>query len=247
MKEDKLIISVSTMITLTPQNYHIWINEVKVLAEESRVWQYVDSDIDLLVSKSSVSPSSSDYIVVEKNADASRSAISKKELTPEQQKEYKADCFEYSMLNRHHERITQRLRTMQSAIRTSAKQYIPSNKFASSSRKIIQMLAARYKLDQSKIIEQIHEQWRRLKTSPVKGKIESWIAEWKNLRLQMISLNLADTFGDDVIFVSEFLRVERRWALTFCDMWENQLLAAEKSVDFFKITRAYKIVVTREN
>jgi hypothetical protein len=97
-------------------------------------------------------------MIVEESADASRPAISKKELTPEQQKKYKANCSEYSMLNRHHERITQRLRTVQSAIRTSAKQYIPPNEFASPSRKIIQMLAARYKLDQSKIIEQIHEQ-----------------------------------------------------------------------------------------
>jgi hypothetical protein len=97
-------------------------------------------------------------MIVEKNADASRSAISKKELTFEQQKKYKADCFEYNMLNRHLERITQRLRTVQSAIRTSAKQYIFSNEFVSSSRKMIQMLAARYLLDQSKIIEQIHEQ-----------------------------------------------------------------------------------------
>ncbi len=63
----------------------------------------------------------------------------------------------------------------------------------------------------------------------------------------MISLKLADTFGDDAIFVSEFLRAGRRWAPTFCDNWENQLEAAEKSVDFFKITRAYRLVVIREN
>jgi hypothetical protein len=109
------------------------------------------------------------------------------------------------------------------------------------------MLAVRYKLDQSKLIEQIHEQWRGLKISLTKGKIEQWIVKWENLRLQIISLKLADTFDDDVIFVSEFLRVERRWVSTFCDTWENQLLAAKKSVDFFKITKAYKIVVSCEN
>ncbi len=247
MKKDKLIISVTIMIALTSSNYHIWINEIKALIEKSMIWQYVDSNIDLLVSKRSESSSSSDYMMIEEDVEASRSTISKKELTSEQQKKYKANCSEYTMLNRHHERITQRLRTVQSAIRTSAKQYILSNEFASSSRKIIQMLAARYKLDQSKIIEQIHEQWRKLKIFSVKNKIESWIAEWENLRLQMISLKLTNTFDDDVIFVSEFLRAERRWALIFCDTWENQLLAAEKSVEFFKITRAYKIVVNRKN
>jgi hypothetical protein len=73
------------------------------------------------------------------------------------------------------------------------------------------------------------------------------VTEWENLRLQIISLKLTDTFDDDVIFVSEFLRAERRWTSTFCDNWENQLKSAEKSVDFFKVTRAYKLVVIREN
>jgi hypothetical protein len=109
------------------------------------------------------------------------------------------------------------------------------------------LFAARYKLDQSKIIQQIHEQWRNLKISSVKDKVESWIVEWENLRLQMISLKLADTFDDDVIFVSEFLRAERRWVSTFCDNWKNQLETAEKSVDFFKITRAYRLVVIRKS
>jgi hypothetical protein len=63
----------------------------------------------------------------------------------------------------------------------------------------------------------------------------------------MISLKLADTFGDDAIFVSEFLRAGRRWASTFCDNWENQLKAAEKEVEFFKTTRAYRNVVLKES
>jgi hypothetical protein len=49
-----------------------------------------------------------------------------------------------------------------------------------------------------------------LKNSSVKGKIESWIADWENLRLQMISLKLDETFEDDTIFVSEFLRAEHK-------------------------------------
>jgi hypothetical protein len=79
-KEDKLIISVSTMIALISQNYHIWINEIKILVKESRVWQYVDSDIDLAVFKSSESLVSSDYQMND------WSAISKKELISKQQK-----------------------------------------------------------------------------------------------------------------------------------------------------------------
>jgi hypothetical protein len=109
------------------------------------------------------------------------------------------------------------------------------------------LLAVKYKLDQSKIIQQIHAQWRALKESSVKNKIETWIVDWENLRLQMISLKLADTFDDDAIFVREFLRAKRRWASTFCDNWKNQLEAAEKEVKFFKCTRTYRIAIAREN
>jgi hypothetical protein len=51
---------------------------------------------------------------------------------------------------------------------------------ASSVRQIIQTLAARYKLSNDKIVEQIHAQWRALKSAPVKGEIESWVADWEN-------------------------------------------------------------------
>ncbi len=247
MKKDKLIISVSTMITLISLNYHIWINELKTIAEKARVWKYVDSDTDVEKSQSSESFTAADYLIMKENAETTRSAFTLKELIVAQRKEYKADMLEYNMLEKLYKRTTRELQTMNNAIRTSAHQYISSNELKSSARTIIKLLAACYKFDQSKIIQQIHEQWRRLKTPSVKSKVESWVTEWENLRLQMISLKLADTFGDDVIFVSEFLRAERRWASTFCDNWKNQLKAAEKSVDFFKITRAYRLVVIREN
>jgi hypothetical protein len=80
-----------------------------------------------------------------------------------------------------------------------------------------------------------------------KDKIETQIAEWENPRLQIISLNLTNTFENDVIFVNELLRAEHKRASTFCDTWKNQLEAVEKLVDFFKITKAYKIVVNKKN
>ncbi len=247
MKKDKLIINVSTMITLISLNYHIWINELKTIVKRARIWKYVDSDTDVEKSQSSESLTAADYLMMKENADTARSAFILKELIVAQREEYKADMLEYNMLKKLYKRTTRELQTMNNAIKTSAHQYISLNELRSSARIIIKLLAARYKLDQSKIIQQIHEQWRSLKTSSIKSKVESWVIEWKNLRLQMINLKLADTFDDDVIFVSEFLRAGRRWASTFCDNWENQLKTAEKSVDFFKITRAYRLVVIREN
>jgi hypothetical protein len=71
MKKDKLIVSVSIMIALISLNYHIWINEIKALIEKSMIWQYVNSDIDLLVSKRSELSSSSDYMMIEENVETS--------------------------------------------------------------------------------------------------------------------------------------------------------------------------------
>jgi hypothetical protein len=97
-------------------------------------------------------------MIVEENANASQSTINIKKLTSQQIKKFKANNLIYSMLNKNYKRIAQRIKIVNSAIRTSTKQYISSNEFVSSTRKIIQMLVACYKLDQSKIIKRIHEQ-----------------------------------------------------------------------------------------
>jgi hypothetical protein len=65
---------------------------------------------------------------------------------------------EYNMLKKLYEQTTRELKTINNAIRTSAQQYISSNELRSFARKIIQLLAARYKLDQSKMIQQIYAQ-----------------------------------------------------------------------------------------
>jgi hypothetical protein len=93
-----------------------------------------------------------------KENDTARSAINLKELIAVQREEYKADMLEYNMLEKLYERTIRELQTIDNAIRTSAQQYISSNKLRSSAQKIIKLLAVRYKLNQSKIIQQIHEQ-----------------------------------------------------------------------------------------
>jgi hypothetical protein len=63
----------------------------------------------------------------------------------------------------------------------------------------------------------------------------------------MIDLNLAETFKNDVIFVSEFLAAERKWASNFCDNWENQHKTADKNIEFFKTIRTYREVIQKES
>jgi hypothetical protein len=93
-----------------------------------------------------------------KENDTARFAINLKELIAVQREEYKADMLEYYMLEKLYEKTIRELQTIDNAIRTSAQQYISSNELKSLARKIIKLLAVRYKLDQSKIIQQIHEQ-----------------------------------------------------------------------------------------
>jgi hypothetical protein len=63
----------------------------------------------------------------------------------------------------------------------------------------------------------------------------------------MISLKLDETFGNDTIFVSEFLRAVHKWAPIFCDNWEYQLDAAQQKVEFFRTTRSYRNAVLKES
>ncbi len=86
----------------------------------------------------------------------------------------------------------------------------------------------------------LHDQYHALKTSLVKTKIEHWISEWENLRSEMINQNVKNTFENDVIFVYEFLRADKKWVFVFCEIWKIQHRAAEKNLSFFKTTRAYR-------
>jgi hypothetical protein len=142
MKKDKLIISVSNMITLTSLNYHIWINELKTIVEKARIWKYVDSDTDVEKSQSPESFTAANYLVMKKSAKTTRSAFTLKELTVAQREEYKADMLEYNMLAKLYERTIRKLQTVNNTIRTSAHQYISSNELRSFARTIIKLLAA---------------------------------------------------------------------------------------------------------
>jgi hypothetical protein len=110
----------------------------------------------------------------------------------------------------------------------------------SSIRQILQTLIDRYKQSNVKIIELLHEQYHTLKIPFVKVKIEQWLSEWKNLRFEIIIQDFKNTFDNDVIFVHEFLRASKRWAFVFCEIWVIQHQTIEKSLNFFKIIRAYR-------
>jgi hypothetical protein len=105
-------------------------------------------------------------------AQTTRSAKSASELSDSQRKAYKADLIDYQIWNKYADKIINGIKAVDDAIKLSTRQYIPLNEIASPTRKIIQTLASRYKLSDSKVVEQIHEQYQTLKTPLVKQKIE---------------------------------------------------------------------------
>jgi hypothetical protein len=96
--------------------------------------------------------------MIESDADTLRSALNLKKLSDKQRKEYKADVLKYQMLSKFTEKILQDIQKVSTAVKTSARQYIPSHEISSSVKQIIQTLTARYKLSNQRIIEQIHAQ-----------------------------------------------------------------------------------------
>ncbi len=238
------------MIMLTSKNYHLWIKELQKLIEQHRIWEYVDSNetkskliIENYSNFSDFTVTLNVTMITRSNVSANqriRSARSINELINEQQKNLQQRQSTWSMREKLMRRAERGIQIVHQTVKASTRQYIPSSEMKSIIRQILQTLAGRYKQSDVKIVELLHEQYHALKTPSVKDKIEQWISEWENLRIEMINQGLRDTFGNDVIFVHEFLRAGKRWVFVFCEIWVIQHQAVEKLLDFFKITRAYR-------
>jgi hypothetical protein len=83
------------MTILNSQKYHKWIKEIQAYAKHYQVWEYVDSDEKIEPSQKEASFKTSDYQMIESDADTLRSALNLKKLSDKQRKEYKADVLEY--------------------------------------------------------------------------------------------------------------------------------------------------------
>ncbi len=245
MNEDK-VVNVS-VISLTLKNFHIWIKEIKIITKNAEIWKFVDSENTAEISKKDSSSNVSDYQISIQADDGTRSITALRELSDKQRKEHKLNLLNHQYHEKYIDRINTGIMRVQNVIKLFARMYLSLNELSAESRRMLKTLSDRYKLSDARVKEQLHETWRALKTSSFKVKIEQWIADWENLKQEMIDLNLAETFENDVIFVSEFLTAERKWALNFCDNWENQHKTADKDIEFFKTTRIYREVIQKES
>ncbi len=252
MNEDR-VVNVS-VISLIIKNFHIWVKKIKIIAKNAEIWKFVDSENTAEISEKSSSSNVSDYQIIVSSSfsfsisfDDTRSVTTLRELSDKQRKEHKLNLLNHQYQKKYIDRINNDIMRMQNVIKLFARMCLSLNELFAESRRMLQTLSARYQLSDATIKEQLHETWRALKASSVKVKIEQWIANWGNLRQEMIDLKLAETFDNDVIFVSEFLTAERKWASNFCDNWENQHKTADKDIEFFKTIRTYKEVVQKES
>ncbi len=238
------------MIMLILKKYHLWIKELQKLIEQHRIWEYVNSKetkskfiIENYSNFSDIVMTLNATIITRSNVSANqriRSVRSINELTSEQQKNLQQRQLIWSMREKLMRRTKRGIQIVYQTVKTSTRQYISFSEMRSIIRQIVQTLVDRYKQSNVKIVELLHNQYYALKIPFVKTKIEQWISEWENLKIEMINQRLKDTFDNDVIFVHEFLRADKRWAFVFCETWVIQHQAVEKDLDFFKIIRAYR-------
>ena len=88
-------------------------------------------------------------------------------------KKYKIELTTFQMSEKFNDRIAQRIRMVDAAIKSSARSYIPPDKLKSSGREILKLLATRYQRSDDEITRQLFEQLQQLKVTSTKEKIEA--------------------------------------------------------------------------
>lgn len=178
------------MRALTLKNYHLWVRELEGLAEKHKVWRYVDSDDTDDESEEGEYPDISRYPVdvfeIPEGEGVSmqngiRLAEYADELNDRQRASYQLDIQTFKMKREKAERVAAGLRAVDAAIKSSVRMYISDDKMTASVRDVVIALAKKFERSTAEIIRQLQDQYRLLKTSLIKDKIETWVADWKNL------------------------------------------------------------------
>jgi hypothetical protein len=225
------------MLIFISNNFHLWIEELKDLALKIKIWEYINSydkiekfrkeilsEIDHFVVKQSDLTSSTavdDLITnqINQSAQSSQSRVANyfSELTSQQQENYRTNVKKYKRKKKQIVKIIQRMLKINETIRASVRFYISSKLMFTFIREILQLLIIKYKKIDDQIKKQIHEKFQALKQSSFKNQIEIWVANWKNLRNRILSLNIKNFFDFETMFVEEFLTTDRKWTFMFCD------------------------------
>ncbi len=263
MNDDRISFRI-IMLTLIANNFHLWIEELKDLTLKIKIWDYIDSYNQIQESRKEVLFEISHFVIrftlvsataddlitdqADQSAQAQQSRVAKyfHELTIEQQENYRTNVKEYKRKEKQEIKIIQRMLKIDEAIRASARTYILSKLMFAFIKKILQLLIIKYKKIHDQIKKQIHEKFQTLKQSSFKNQIQTWVANWKNLRNRILTFDIKNFFNFETMFVEKFLIVDRKWASTFCDNWVLQKRAIERNVHFEDTIREYKNVVKKK-
>ncbi len=261
MNDDRISFRI-TMLTFISNN-SLWIEELKDLALKIKIWKYINSHSQIQKSRKEVLLEISHFVIrsafvsaavddlitdqADQSAQAQRLRVAKyfHELSTEQQENYRTSVKEYKRKEKQVIKITQRMLKIDEAIRASVKTYILSKLMFALIKKILQLLIIKYKKIDDQIKKQIHEKFQTLKQSSFKNQIETWVANWKNLKNRILTFDIKNFFDFETMFVEKFLIVDRKRASTFCDNWILQKRTTEKNVHFEKTIREYRNVVKK--
>ena len=218
------------IIELNPKNFRKWLTEIKGHATVARVWNYVDPDSEVQMPVIPVYPRVSDFQIPQTTAEdgqaatrvgATVAATRYDQLTADQKDSYRFMLEEYKHEEKEATRIEAHVGKIRSLVLESARTYIPDTKFSSSARDILRSLQTRYQKDDEALIQSIHETYAELQdptNAPKKDEIEKWIAQWENLREEIISQELQGSFSE-LSMTTDFLRAGSAWAPEFCANW----------------------------
>ena len=206
-------------------------DEIEGTAKITEIWEYIDPKGMKRKPEAPSMPRISDYMVEDNPPDPpqaggdnpsepsqaggatvtppepiERPAIRYSELFNDQRETYKQKTLSYKMERDEKDRIIRQIQMFDTAIKVTARSYIPSDEMKSTTRDILKLLSSRYERSNDEIVEQLFQQMQQLKTPPTKEKVESWMADWERLKKFLINRGMEGSFGSEIMFVKEFLK-----------------------------------------
>ena len=231
-----------SIVVLKPQNFREWHNSIKGLANDQKVWDYVDPAKTKSVPERDEPPSFDLYPVV--TADGTRPATRFSELTALQRESYREDMQNWRYNETYFDTISKGISTVRAAITKSASDCIPTDLKARSAREILKFLTNQYQLKESDEIEAVKARYRSLCTPPTKDKVQKWIVEWERLRYDIVSLKIGEISEQQMTL--DFLRAGSKWVGIWAEIWPIGLRTAGRPIEFFDTAKEYRAKVLQE-
>lgn len=242
---DESKVTTGAMTALGPNNYRVWVKELKGIAQLNNVWKYVDPDETKAAPAEPERPKITDYKKLRKVDNAwmemEEHCQGHADLQEHQAKSYKADRVEFQDNKSDWDSARLGLINVYNAIMKSARPYIPHTMKDKSCREIIVSMKAKFGRSNTQLAKEFAEQVEVLKgTAPVKGKVEAYIREWETLFQDIEAEGLGGSFNEE-LFTADFLRCVKRFAPSFCETWSRIKASADQPLKLIETTNRFRV------